>query len=106
MTKEYMEFLVLVSNPDDFMGWSQQRKIERYQRTLEWHDFVGQHNPTKMPYVWGTRQVVSQTRLSNVRSMMAAVYRVKSLDEFDRLMDEDPLRDISKYVTWALSPVE
>jgi hypothetical protein len=26
--------------------------------------------------------------------------------EFDRLMEEDPLRDVSRYTTWAVSPLE
>jgi hypothetical protein len=100
-----MEFLILVSNTDDFHSWPQQKKVERYERVLEWHQFV-RANKKNVPYVWGTHQVLSANAFSKLRSMHVLVYRVESLSELDELMDRDPLRDVSQYMTWILSPLE
>jgi hypothetical protein len=100
-----LEVLVLVSNTDDFHGWSQEKKVERYERVLEWHDFV-RTNKSRIPYVWGTHQALSQNSFCKIRSMHVLVYRVQSLFELDELMDRDPLRDVSQYMTWLLSPLE
>ncbi|MBY3557345.1 hypothetical protein [Rhizobium laguerreae] len=103
--KPDLEVLVAICNTDDFHGWSQQKKVERYERVLEWHDFV-RANKDVIPYVWGTHQVLSQNLFSTIRSMHLLVYRVKDLFELDDLMDRDPLRDVSQYLTWLLSPLE
>lgn len=100
-----LEVLVAVSNTDDFHSWSQEKKVDRYERVVEWHDFV-RANKKKIPYVWGTHQALSQNAFSKVRSMHVLVYRVEDFLEFDELMDQDPLRDVSQYMTWLLSPLE
>ena len=105
MSKGSMEFLVLISNTDDFHSWSQEKKVGRYERVLEWHEFV-RANKTNIPYVWGTHQVLSANSFCKIRSMHVLVYRVDTLFELDELMDRDPLRDVSQYMTWVLSPLE
>jgi hypothetical protein len=103
--KSQLEVLVAISNTDDFQSWSQEKKVERYERVLEWHDFV-RANKANIPYVWGTHQALSQNAFSKVRSMHVLVYRVRDFLHLDELMDQDPLRDVSQYMTWLLSPLE
>lgn len=100
-----LEILVLVSSPDDYPSWARDRQRERNRRVLEWHNFVRSHNPSKIPFVWGTHQLLSQTGFSTQNSAHVLVYRVETMSEFDRLMIEDPLRDCSQYATFALAPL-
>ena len=64
MPQKYLEFLVLIANPADFSSWPAAAKIDRYERVIEWHDFIARSNPIRVPYVWGTHQVLSHTELS------------------------------------------
>jgi hypothetical protein len=100
-----LEVLVFTSNTDDFHGWSPEKKVERYERAVEWHSFV-RANKEHIPQVWGTHQVLSQNQFSKIRSMHVMVYRVRDLYHLDDLLDRDPLRDVSQYMTWLLSPLE
>jgi hypothetical protein len=103
---EYVDVMVLIANPPDFISWPIDRQIDRYARVREWHDFVAEHNPHRIPWVWGTHQVISHTGLSDLHSMHIAVYRSESLFEFDRLIAEDPLRHCSRYTTFYLAPLK
>jgi hypothetical protein len=98
-----LEVMVLTCSPDDFPSWPRDRQRERHKRVIEWQDFVRSHNPSRIPYVWGAHQLLSHTQLSNLNDMHVAVYRVDHMAEFDRMMIEDPLRDCSRYVTFALA---
>jgi hypothetical protein len=101
----FLEFVVLVASPSDFISWPAVAKIDRYERVMQWHDFVAHNSPSRIPFAWGTHQLLSHTDLSSLVSLAMVVYRVQSLSEFDRLMEEDPLRDVSRYTTWAVSPL-
>jgi len=98
-----LEILLLIASPADFPSWSREQQRDRNRRVLEWHDFIRARNPSQVPYVWGTHQLLSHTDLSPLNAMHAAVYRVESMAEYDELMLEDPLRDCSRYATFQLA---
>lgn len=98
-----IEIMVLISNPENFASWSREQQLQRYEAALDWHDYIARLNPVRVPYVWGTHQILSQIRHSPVQDMYVAVYRVESLKEFDELMYLDPLRSTSQYMTILLT---
>jgi hypothetical protein len=101
-----IEVMVAITNPDDFISWSQDRKISRYERVIEWHDYIADlHNRGNVPQVWGSHQLLSRADFVKSLGLLIAVYRVESWLEFDELLLNDPLRDISQYVTIPLSPL-
>lgn len=100
------DILVASFNPDDFISWPLDRKVDRYERVLRWHDRNSKLGPDKVPYSWGAYQIISQVNPSPVVHVLIAVYRVESIPEFDQLMLNDPLRDVSKYTTVLLDELE
>lgn len=98
-----IEIMVLISNPENFASWSTEQQLQRFEAVLDWHDYIARLNPVRVPYVWGTHQILSQIRPSPVQDMYVAVYRVESLKEFDELMYLDPLRSSSQYMTILLT---
>jgi hypothetical protein len=94
--------MVISFNPSDFLSWSKDRKIDRYRRILKWHERNRQLGPATVPYSWGTYQILSQVGPSPVVNVLVAVYDVPNLVEFDKLMLEDPMRDITRYATILL----
>jgi hypothetical protein len=81
--------------------------MSRWARVLEWHDYARELNASgSMPWAWGFRQMVSSTGPSAVDHGLLGVYSVSDLGELSRLLDEDPLRDMSDYFTVALAPVD
>ncbi len=100
---EPLVIMALIASPSDFPSWPRERQRERYRRVLDWHDFVRSHNPDRIPWIWGTHQVLSHDKLSPLSSMHIVVYRVENLSEFDHLMANDPLRECSRYTTWVLA---
>jgi len=100
------EIMVIITNPEDFASWPADQKKDRHKRVLDWHQFVRANNPGKITQAWGTHQILSQNGLSNINNMHLAVYNVPDLREYDRLMVEDPLRDVSRYGTFFLQSLK
>jgi hypothetical protein len=100
-----MEIMVFITNPSDMDNWPLEKRLERQRCVLDWHDYICKLNPTKVPQVWGSNQILSQVRYCCVQHVLVAVYKVDSLSEFDELLVEDPLREISKYQTVMLTDV-
>lgn len=99
-----MEVMVMVSNPEDFPRWPQSAKIDRYERVLEWHEYIRNlHAEGKAPQVWGSHQLLGPTKMTTTLGLHLAVYNVDSWREFDQLFAEDPLRDVSRYTVTPLS---
>jgi hypothetical protein len=102
--QEPFEIMVWISTTNDFMSWSDERKINRYQRVLQWHDYIANlHEMGKVPYVWGSHQLLSRFKFAPTMGLHIVVFRVESWREFDEIMLLDPLRDVSQYVTTPLS---
>src|SRR6516164_10342108 len=97
-----LEIMAIIASPADFPSWSRDLQRDRHKRVVEWADFIRAHNPSTVPYVWGTHQLLSHTELSSLNNMHVVVYRVDMMSEYNRLMIEDPLRDCSRYITFAL----
>lgn len=103
---EPLDVFVLISNPPDFNAWPDEQQIRRYERVLEWHDYIREvHDRGQAPWVWGSHQLLSAVNLTGSLGVLVAVYHVESLAEFDRLLDDDPLRDISEYLIFPLAPL-
>jgi len=101
-----IEVMVMISNPDDFISWNAQRKVERYKRVIDWHDYITRlHETGKVRQVWGSHQLLSRAKFVTSLGLLVAVYQVESWREFDELLLNDPLRDISQYVTTPLTPL-
>lgn len=101
-----MQIMVLVANPENLIYQSLDFKIARQRRILEWHEYIHKLSPFRVPMVWGVHQVLSQIALSNLVDLSVVVYEVEDLAEFDDLMVSDPLRDMSRYKTVMLTPLE
>lgn len=101
-----VEVLAIIANPDDFPSWPEEQKVRRYERVMAWHDYVEDlHLKGKMPWIWGSHQVIDSVTMSTAVDVRIAGYRVDSLKEFNDLAIEDPLRDVSKYMTIPLSSI-
>ena len=101
-----MQIMVFVVSPEDFISWTPEAKVVRYKRILEWHDFISNLSSAGILLnAWGTRQLTSRSRLVRGVDKRVLVYEVASLDQFDRIMTEDPLRDLSRYQTIVLKPL-
>jgi hypothetical protein len=98
------EVLVMLSNPDDFLGWPRAQKLERYERVLHWHDYIRElHGKGQVRCAWGSHQLLSRANFVNSLGLLIAVYKVESWKQFDELFLRDPLRDYSRYVTTPLT---
>src|SRR5258706_10415335 len=100
-----MEIMNVISNPDDFARWDPKRKLDRYRRVMEWHDHIrAYHKKGKVPWVWGSHQLLSRVEPTGSQGVLVAVYRVEDWAEYDHLMTvDDPLRDVSTYATVPLT---
>lgn len=104
--KEYIEVMVWISNPDDFLNWHPERKLERYERVVAWHEYIiDLASKGKVTHAWGSHELLSRSEFASSLGLLIAVYRVKSWSEFDFLINSDPLRDISQYVTTPLTEI-
>src|SRR5262245_39907144 len=100
------EILVMHADPTDFVSWPGDQKIDRYERVVEWHDYIQRlHDAGNAPCVWGSHQLLSRASFVETMGLLIAVYRVESWAEFDDLLLDDPLRDVSRYVTTPLAPL-
>jgi hypothetical protein len=100
------EVMVLISNPDSFPDWAATEKRDRYERVVAWHEYAQTLNGEgKVPYAWGSHQLLSRAKLTPSLGLLVAVYRVESWQEFDELLLDDPLRDVSQYATTPLTPL-
>ncbi len=101
----FIEVLVLNSNPSNILDWSRGKQLERSQCVMKWHDYIQSFSSDNLRQVWGSHQILSQTRLSDVLDLRAYVVRFENLTEFDKFMNNDPLRSCSKYTTILLTPL-
>lgn len=101
-----MQIMVLVASPENLLYQNLKYKIARQRRVMEWHEYIHKLSPFKVPMVWGVHQVLSQIALSHLSDLAVVVYEVEDLAEFDEIMISDPLRDMSRYKTILLTPLE
>jgi len=99
-----MEFLVLAGSPLDFPGWRSREKLDRFKRVVEWHNeyLPKQYSAKKITHSWGSHEVLSRFDPTTSLGILSAVYSVESFDEFDELMNINPLRDVSRFTTLPL----
>jgi hypothetical protein len=101
------DIMVIVASPDDFPSWAPTQKINRYARVVEWHAFVRQLNAQgKARWAWGSHALLSNFTMSGNQGTLVYVISTSTLEEFTQILEEDPLRDISSYITLPLSPIE
>ena len=101
-----VEVLVWTATPEDFPSWPHDRKVDRYERVIAWHkrsQRLWQDN--KILAAWGAHQLLGRVTYSTSYGPLLAVYSVGSWQEFDQLLDEDPLRDVSRINTTPLTPL-
>jgi hypothetical protein len=102
-----MDVLVMVTNPEGSASWSARERLSRWARVLEWHEYARElHAAGRLPWAWGLRQVTSSTRVSPVHHGVAAVYQVEDFAQLSALLDEDPLREVSAYLTVPLATLD
>src|SRR5436190_1347987 len=102
-----MDVLVLVTNPRTSATWSDQHHLTRWARVMEWHDYTRElHDRGKLPWAWGLRMMLETTSPTAVDHGLAAIYQVDDLRELTRLLDEDPLREVSDYLSVPLATLD
>jgi hypothetical protein len=100
------DYMLIITSPEDFPSWPEAQKMRRYEKVVQWHDHVLNLNKSgKMPWVWGSYQLLSAYEPTGNQGTLVAVYRADSLADFSEVMLRDPLRDCSKYTTLALASV-
>lgn len=98
-----IEILVMISSPESFSSWPRDQKMDRYRRVVQWHDYAkALHEKGKITHLWGSHQLLSRHRFVDSMGILLAVYLVGSWAEFDELLLDDPLRDVSRYLTSPL----
>ena len=99
-----VQIMVWISATDDFPSWPLHSKLDRYTRVVEWHDYIeALYHRGKVTHVWGSHQLLSRAKFTTSQGVLMAVYNVSSWKEFDELLIDDPLRDVSQYVTTPLT---
>jgi hypothetical protein len=102
-----MDVLVLVTNPRPSATWSAQQRLTRWARVMEWHDYARElHDRGRLPWAWGLRMMLETTRPTAVCHGLAAIYQVDDLQELSCLLDDDPLRDVSEYLSVPLAGLD
>ncbi len=101
------DVMTLVSAPPDFVAWSPERKLERYERVIQWHDYIrGLNGSQKVKWAWGSHALLSNFRMSPSQGTLIYIVSAESLEEYTTILEGDPLRDISTYMTLPLSPID
>lgn len=102
-----MEFLVLTTAPESSSSWSDEQRLSRWARVLDWHDHARElHAAGQLPWVWGVRQMPHTTKPTGVDHALVSIYQTQSLAEFTALLDTDPLREVSDYMTVPLTTLQ
>lgn len=101
-----MDILVATYNPSDYISWSKDQQLERLRLIMERHDRDEALDRDRLPFAWGTHQILSQVNPSPVVHALVTVYRVEDVAEFDELMGSDPLRHRSRYTTILLDKLD
>jgi hypothetical protein len=105
--QDYQEWNVYVSNPPDFLSWSSRKKLQFYERGVAWHDYIADlQEQGFVSTAWGTEKILG-SGLSPVttKTMYVARYTA-SVNDFNRLITEDPLWDFGAYYAPMLKSIE
>ena len=101
------DFMIIISSPEDYPSWPAGQKLKRLEKVVAWHDYVLELNSNgKMPWVWGTHQIISKFEPSGNQGTLIAIFKSKSLADFSQMMENDPLRDCSNYITIPLTSLD
>ena len=101
-----VDIMLIISSPHDFPSWVPRQKLDRYRRIVEWHQFVRDlHDRGNVKWVWGSHALLSKFTMSGSQGALVAIISAKTLSEFTLIMESDPLRDVSIYLTLPLSPL-
>ena len=99
--------LVIINSPDDYLSWTPRQKVMRWRAVMKWHEYVAQlHAAGKLPWSWGSHQLIRKFRDSPIVSTHVAIYHCDGMEEFTTLLERDPLREYSSYVTVPLRSLE
>ena len=102
-----MEYFVLTTIPESSSSWSDAQRLARWARVMDWHDRARELNAAgKLPWAWGLRQLPSTSAPTAVSHGLVSVYSASSLAEFTALLDADPLREVSDYMTVPLTTLD
>jgi hypothetical protein len=99
-----MDVLILVTSPKDTASWSDAQRRRRWAGVMDWHDYALALNERgKLPWAWGLRNLLDTTKPTAVDHGLAAIYQVDNLAELTSMLDEDPLREVSEYLSVPLA---
>jgi hypothetical protein len=102
-----VQTLVMVHNPPDIGGWSEERRIARWERVMEWHDYAARlQKQGRITHAWGAHALTDAEYPSPYQHLLIAIYSTADHDEFDDLREQDPLLDVSEYLTVPLVDLE
>jgi len=102
-----MQTLVMVHNPQDIGGWSEQQRVVRWERVMEWHEYAARlHEEGRITHAWGAHGLTDAEYPSPRQHLLIAVFSTADHDEFDALREVDPLLDVSEYLTVPLVDLE
>jgi hypothetical protein len=102
-----IDVMVLNHCPEEFVSWSAAAKLARYEKVMKWHDFMLDLNKKKkVPWAWGSHQLLSKFRPLSAMNTLITVYHASSMSEYSDMMEADPLRDCSTYMTIPLEPLQ
>lgn len=92
--------MVICTAPQDFSSWSIERKIDRLERVIAWHEYAESLNASgKMPWCWGSYRLVAGFDSISDPEPLTYILDCDSLIDFSNIMETDPLRDVSNYLT-------
>jgi hypothetical protein len=98
-----MQTLVFTYNPPESVSWDDQRRVGRWERVAEWHEYAARlHREGKLTHAWGSHSLVDAAAANPRQHVLVCVYTTADFDEFDRLRDDDPLLEQSEFVTVPL----
>lgn len=104
--RDPVQVMVWISNTDDYPNWNDEKKLARLEKVLEWHSYIENlHREKKVTHVWGSHQLLARAEFTVSQGVLVAVYEVESWSEFNYLLSQDPLREVSQYNTSPLCSI-
>jgi hypothetical protein len=99
--------LVVINSPDDYLSWPAARKVMRWKAVIRWHDYIADlYGKGKVRWCWGSHQLISKFTASPIVSTHVAIYQCDGISEFTKLLEQDPMREYSAYMTVPLRSLE
>jgi hypothetical protein len=106
-SEQVQNWLVYVSNPDEFVSWPRAEKIRFYQKVVDWHTYIARlRRQGFVERAWGAQKILGEQTLPIAKKTILVAKYKASVDKFSQLITEDPLWNHAVYYAPMLKSIE